>query len=289
MRANNSEIIISSWGLDPQEKQLREDFARRCLPKSPVKPTVKAWVYKRQAKLTRETETEVPQQDVSSTVTMAAAAAASAAVASSGQYLESVHALQSKVASLTTHLESLKDRQESEMLARQRSLQEQIDRHTQLRLEQLERLGEQQGRLETQLASVLITNARERREGTKEMEKGVASNQVINRAIQASPSEIDDSIPLRRQRLTHNNGKWKVLPREEGTTATSLPDSLCGDKLLTPVPLGRLRRSSSGGSSIRDKKQNREVPRVDEKSKTGGVSPGEVSTSVQSEKATTIR
>ena len=272
-----------------------------------MKPTVQAWVHKRPTKLSRETEAQVPQWDVSST--MAAAAAASAAVVSSGQYLESVHALQSKVVGLTAHLESLKDRQESEMVTRQRNLQEQIERHTQLRLEHLERLGEQQGRIETHLASVLITNGKERREGTKEMEEGGAHHQVISRAIQTSPPEIGGTIPLRRQMLTHN-GRWKVLPREEDATAASPPDSLCGDRPLAPVPLGRLRRSSSGGVSVRDKKQNRELPRVDEKSKignlmhiklwlgglylnmtllAGGVSPGEVSTSVQSDKAMTIR
>lgn len=198
-----------------------------------MKPKVQAHVHRRHPKPDTEAEKQLPQRDDSATIAMAttaAAAAASAAVASSGPHLQTVHALESRVAGLVSQLESLKDRQENQMTAQQRNLQEQIDRHTQLRLEQLERLGEQQGRLETHFASVLLANGGDAGKQSKVSQKGGAD--VVSRAIQWSPPEIDENVPPRPPTVSHHSSRrWKSsLQRDRDVAAASPLDSPYGER-----------------------------------------------------------
>ncbi|XP_062502941.1 protein TALPID3-like isoform X3 [Corticium candelabrum] len=270
---NNSELIVSSWALDSGEKKLLEEFSKRNQRrKTELKPAVQACFHKRLSNPNSQIQNEKPSTqtgDSSSVATAAAAAAASAAVASSSQYLQTVHALESKVTGLVSHLKSMKDTYQTEMTVQQRNLQKQIDRHTQLRLEQLERLGEQQSRLETQIASVLLARGGQR-QTTGDEGGAKKSVSLISRGIQSSPLEIDENTPPRLQGVSHQNRR-KLLGRNGDNAAAPLLDTLYAPAPVAPIVIDRQLTDGNVGMSRADERPDTGKPSLDESNKTGEI------------------
>eukprot|EP00118_Oscarella_pearsei_P013603 m.110078 g.110078 ORF g.110078 m.110078 type:complete len:1444 (+) comp37386_c0_seq4:89-4420(+) len=142
------DVIVSSMASD---RKYRAALMQK--QQFPVKRTVhpRMIVQRQKPKASSEKQQSSPGRS-STTAAVAAAAAATAAVTSSEPYLQASQALTSQVAGLVSQLHGLRDRQEADMAWRQRRLQEQVDRQTDLRLNQLERLQEQQADLQARLA-----------------------------------------------------------------------------------------------------------------------------------------